>query len=87
MTKKDGVRAKIVSRIKERTNKMLEAIGLAQKSAFSIIMTRVVKEEALVFTLLIPNAKTIKAIKEARLDKSKSFKTVADLMASFNPNH
>ena len=66
---------------------MLEAIGLAQKSAFSIIMTRVVKEEALVFTLLIPNAKTIKAIKEARLGKSKSFKTVADLMASFNPNH
>ena len=87
MTKKDGVRAKTVSHIKERANKMLEAIKLTSKAAFSIIMTRVVKGEALRFEPLTPNVKTIQAIKEARLGKGKSFKTVVDLMATFNANH
>ena len=87
MTKKDGVLAKTVSHIKKRGNKINEAIGLTPKTAFSIIMIRFVKGEALDFKLLTPNAKTIGAIKEARLGKSKSFKTVDDLMADLNSDH
>jgi hypothetical protein len=34
--------------------------------------------------VLVPNKKTIKAIKEARLLKTKSFKTIDDLMIELN---
>jgi DNA-damage-inducible protein J len=66
---------------------MLEAIGLTSKAAFSIIMIRFVKGEVLHFEPLTPNVKTIQAIKEARLGKGKSFKTVDDLMADLNADH
>ena len=87
MANNDVVRARIDSRIKEKANTVLEAIGLTASDAFRMLMTRIAIEEALPSEPLSLNAKTIKAIKEARLGKGQSFKTVDDLMADLNADH
>ena len=44
-------------------------MGLTVSDAFRLLMVRVAKEKALPFEPLSPNAKTIRAIKEARRAK------------------
>ena len=78
------VRARIDEHIKEEASVVLAAMGLTVSDAFRIMMTRVAHDKALPFELLVPNAVTIKAMKEARRGKLKSFKSVEDLMADLN---
>jgi DNA-damage-inducible protein J len=78
------VRARIDERVKEEATVVLAAIGLTVSDAFRIMLTRVAREKALPFEPLIPNAKTIKAMKEARQGKLRSFATVEDLMADLD---
>ncbi len=47
-------------------------------------MVRVAREKALPFEPLPPNAKTIRAMKEARKGKLRAFKQVEELMADLN---
>ena len=63
---------------------MLAAMGLTVSDAFRLLMVRIVKEKALPFEPLSPNAKTIRAIKEARRAKLQGFARVEDLMADLN---
>lgn len=60
------VRARIDENIKEEATVVLAAMGLTVSDAFRILLTRVAREKALPFEPLIPNAKTIAAMKEAR---------------------
>ena len=60
------VRARIDGRIKEEATVVLAAMGLTVSDAFRLMLTRVAQEKALPFDLLVPNATTIAAIKEAR---------------------
>jgi DNA-damage-inducible protein J len=60
------VRARIDEDIKEEATVVLAAMGLTVSDAFRILLTRVAREKALPFEPLIPNAKTIAAMKEAR---------------------
>ncbi len=60
------VRARIDEDIKEEATVVLAAMGLTVSDAFRIMLTRVAREKALPFEPLIPNAKTIAAMKEAR---------------------
>ena len=60
------VRARIDERIKEEASVVLAAMGLTVSDAFRILLTRVAREKALPFEPLVPNATTIKAMKEAR---------------------
>lgn len=78
------VRARIDARIKEEASVVLATMGLTVSDAFRIMLTRVAQEKALPFEPLVPNAVTIKAMKEARRGKLKSFKSVEDLMADLN---
>lgn len=78
------VRARIDERIKEEASVVLAAMGLTVSDAFRIMMTRVAQEKALPFDLLVPNAVTIEAMREARRGNLKSFKSVEDLMADLN---
>lgn len=78
------VRARIDEHIKEEATAVLAAMGLTVSDAFRIMLTRVAHEKALPFEPLVPNAVTIKAMKEARLGGLKSFATVEDLMADLN---
>lgn len=78
------VRARIDARIKAEASVVLAAMGLTVSDAFRIMLTRVAHEKALPFEPLVPNAVTIKAMKEARRGKLKSFKSVENLMADLN---
>jgi DNA-damage-inducible protein J len=60
------VRARIDAETKEKAAAVLAEIGLTVSDAFRLMMIRIAKEKALPFEPLIPNAKTIAAIKEAR---------------------
>lgn len=78
------VRARIDEHIKEEAAVVLEAMGLTVSDAFRIMLTRVAREKALPFELLVPNAETLEAVKEARRGNLPAFDAVADLMADLN---
>lgn len=78
------VRARIDEHVKEEATIVLAAMGLTVSDAFRIMLTRVAREKALPFEPLVPNAATVKAMKEARRGGLKSFATVKDLMADLN---
>ena len=63
------VRARIDEHTKEEASAVLAAMGLTVSDAFRIMLTRVAREKALPFEPLIPNEKTIQAIKDARSGK------------------
>ena len=63
------VRARIDEHIKEEATVVLAAMGLTVSDAFRIMLTRVAREKALPFEPLIPNEKTIKAMRQARSGK------------------
>ena len=63
------VRARIDAHIKEEATVVLAAMGLTVSDAFRIMLTRVAREKPLPFEPLIPNEKTIQAIKDARSGK------------------
>ena len=60
------VRARIDERIKKEAEAVLATIGLTVSDAFRLLMMRVVADKALPFEPLVPNKKTIEAIKAAR---------------------
>lgn len=78
------VRARVNESIKQEASIVLEAMGLTVSDAFRIMLTRVAHEKALPFEPLVPNAKTIAAMKEARAGKLKSFNSIDALMADLN---
>jgi len=84
MAENSVVRARIDKRTKSEAAAVLAAMGLTVSDAFRLLMVRVAKEKALPFEPLSPNAKTIRAMKEARRAKLKGFARVEDLMADLN---
>lgn len=78
------VRARIDEHIKEEASVVLAAMGLTVSDAFRLLLTRIAREKALPFDPLIPNAKTIAAMREARDGSLPSFGSVEDLMADLN---
>jgi DNA-damage-inducible protein J len=84
MTESAVVRARIDQRIKTEATAVLAAMGLTVSDAFRLLMVRVAKEKALPFEPMSPNAKTIRAMREARRGKLRSFKQVEDLMADLH---
>ena len=58
--------------------------GLTVSDAFRMMLTRVAREKALPFEPLVPNAKTVAAMKEARRGKLQKFATIDDLMADLH---
>lgn len=78
------VRARIDERIKEEASAVLAAMGLTVSDAFRILLTRIAHEKSLPFEPLVPNSKTIKAMKEARRGRLASYPTVKALMTDLN---
>ncbi len=78
------VRARIDEHIKEEATIVLAAMGLTVSDAFRILLTRVAHDKALPFEPLIPNSKTIEAMKEARSGKLPSFTSAKGLLADLN---
>ena len=84
MAENSVVRARIDARTKNEAAAVLATMGLTVSDAFRLLMVRVAREKALPFAPLTPNAKTIRAMKEARAGKLRSFKSVETLMADLN---
>jgi DNA-damage-inducible protein J len=74
------VQARIDGAIKEEAAAVLAAMGLTVSDAVRLLLTKVAQEKALPFELLIPNAVTIKAMKEARKGGLPQFDSVKALM-------
>ncbi len=74
------VRARIDEHIKEEATIVLAAMGLTLSDAFRLMLTRIAREKSLPFDPLVPNAKTIEAMKEARRGKLEAV-TLRDLQA------
>src|ERR1039457_3799051 len=60
------VRARIDERIKDEAATVLGAMGLTVSDAFRMMMVRIAAERTLPFEPLVPNAKTVAAMKAAR---------------------
>jgi DNA-damage-inducible protein J len=84
MARRAVVRARIDEKTKVDASAVLATMGLTISDAFRLLMVRVAKEKALPFEPLTPNAVTVRAMKEARRAKLKSFKGVNDLMTELN---
>lgn len=74
------VRARINEEIKNEAVIVLASMGLTVSDAFRMMLTRVAVEKALPFDPLVPNEETLAAMRDARLGKVESFKSVEALM-------
>jgi DNA-damage-inducible protein J len=74
------VRARIDEDIKNEATLVLEAMGLTVSDALRMMMVRIAKEKTLPFEPLVPNVKTISAMREARDRQLKSFTSTKALM-------
>lgn len=78
------VQTRIDEAVKEEAATVLAAMGLTVSDAVRMLLTRVAHDHALPFDPLIPNRKTIKAMKEARAGKLRSFRSTDALMADLD---
>ena len=78
------VQARIDGTVKEEAATVLAAMGLTVSDAVRMLLTRVAHDHALPFDPLIPNKKTIKAMKEARSGKLRSFRSTEALMTDLD---
>ena len=78
------VRARIDEKTKAKAEAVLASIGLTTSDAFRMMMVRIAKEKALPFEPLVPNARTIQAMKAARRGKLVKVGSPKDLLTSLN---
>ncbi|MBI4968493.1 MAG: type II toxin-antitoxin system RelB/DinJ family antitoxin [Rhodospirillales bacterium] len=78
------VRARINARVKKDAAAVLDSIGLTVSDAFRLMMTRIAAEKRLPFEPLVPNAKTIAAMKAARKGKLVTVGKPRDLLADLH---
>ena len=78
------VQTRIDSAVKDEAAAVLAAMGLTVSDAVRLLLTKIAHEHALPFDPLIPNAKTIAAMREARRGNLPSFTTVDELMSDLN---
>ncbi|MBS0359018.1 MAG: type II toxin-antitoxin system RelB/DinJ family antitoxin [Proteobacteria bacterium] len=78
------VRARIDEQIKEEASVVLAAIGLTVSDAFRMLLIRIAKEKAMPFEPLIPNKKTIQAMKAARRGELVTVGKVDNLLESLD---
>ena len=67
------VRARIDSDTKARATEALQAMGLSVSDAIRLLLLRVADEKRLPFDVKVPNAETIKAVKELEQGKGRRF--------------
>ena len=72
------VRARIDSDTKTRATEALQAMGLSVSDAIRLLMIRVADEKQLPFAVRVPNATTLKAMKELDEGKGKRFSNAED---------
>ena len=84
MAENSVVRARINERIKDEAAAVLGAMGLTVSDAFRMMMMRIATERALPFEPLVPNAKTVAAMKAARRGELPTAGKPGKLLARLN---
>jgi DNA-damage-inducible protein J len=84
MTNDSVVRARIDGRTKKEAVAVLAAMGLTLSDAFRLLVKRIAAEKALPFERLVPNEKTITAMRKARAGRLPRFKNAKDLLRELN---
>lgn len=84
MSQNNVVRARIDPHIKEEASIVLATMGLTVSDAFRMLLIRIAREKALPFEPLIPNAKTIEAMRQARSGNLKTTGNINNLLANLN---
>lgn len=84
MTADAVVRARIDGHVKEEAAHVLADMGLTVSDAIRILLIRVATEKSLPFSIKVPNARTVAAMREAERGKLRRTKSVADLMKDLN---
>ncbi len=79
MSANSVVRARIDSDTKARAAEALGAMGLTVSDAIRLMLLRVADEKRLPFAVKVPNATTVKAMKELEAGKGKRFADVDEL--------
>jgi DNA-damage-inducible protein J len=78
------VRARIDERVKKDATAVLASIGLTVSDAFRLMMVRIATEKRLPFEPLVPNAKTIAAMRAARRGDLVAVGSADKLLADLN---
>jgi len=78
------VRARINEQVKDEAAAVLGAMGLTVSDAFRMMMVRIATERALPFAPLVPNAKTVSAMKAARRGELVAAGKPGKLLAKLN---
>ena len=73
------VRARIDSDTKARATEALSGMGLTVSDAIRLMLLRVADEKRLPFAVQVPNATTVKAMKELEEGKGKRFNDADEL--------
>ncbi len=84
MAENSVVRARIDERIKQEAAAVLSSMGLTVSDAFRLLLVRVAREKALPFEPLVPNRKTIAAMRAARHGRAKPVARLKDLLVDLN---
>ena len=84
MSENSVIRARIDEKTKAEAAAVLGAMGLTLSDAFRLMVKRIAAEKALPFEPLVPNEKTIAAMREARAGKLPRFKNTKDLLRELN---
>ncbi len=78
------VRARIDSNTKSRATEALRAMGLIVSDAIRLLLLRVADEKRLPFAIQVPNAATVKAMKELDDGKGQRFDSTKELFQDLN---
>lgn len=78
------VRARVDEELKVEATELLSTMGLTVSDAIRLMLTRVVVDRALPFSIKAPNAETQVAMRDAELGNVTRFATVEDLFADLN---
>jgi DNA-damage-inducible protein J len=81
------VRARIDEEVKREATIVLSEIGLTVSDAFRMLLIRIAQEKALPFAPLIPNAKTIKALKASIKGDMTTVDSIDNLLADLNADN
>lgn len=84
MTANTVVRARIDEKTKREAAAVLAAMGFTVSDAFRILLVRVAQDKVFPFEPLVPNKKTIAAMRAARKGKLTTAGKVDDLLGSLN---
>ena len=78
-TKTATARALITPEVKIQAEAILREMGLSVSNSVELFYRQVVAQKGLPFELVVPNEKTMKAIKNSRSGKGKKFSTAQEL--------